>query len=350
MNNGQTCVIITYAYNAEKTIARTIESILSQTYINWVYYILDNGSTDNTGDIIRKYAEQHTRIIPLSNKFNHVFEEGNHPNEILAKHNPDDWFCSLDSDDEYKPGFLENMINFVNENNLDIAACGIDYIDSASGQFMYVRALNQNLILDSPKDYNDYFTKYHGFMRSTWCKLYKIAIIHKQNSSRQHGELLYGGDTTHTIEHFRNASRIGILAKSLHKYYVSLKTFSYKLDNTRIESDRILDDVARDFLDEKCGIISKENNDFLQLLYFNAIYDTCIVVLATNIPLLEKYAMILNIFASEHTQELLLWNGYMDKKKQLSTMIVEWIQKQNDSQHSHENNDVVAKIYTAIGL
>lgn len=47
--------MITICYNAEKTIAKTIESVLSQDYENLEYIIVDGGSQDHTVDIIKSY-------------------------------------------------------------------------------------------------------------------------------------------------------------------------------------------------------------------------------------------------------------------------------------------------------
>lgn len=59
MEEGIKFSIITVAFNASKTIAKTIESVLNQTYTNWEYIIIDGGSTDDTVSIskkaIRKY-------------------------------------------------------------------------------------------------------------------------------------------------------------------------------------------------------------------------------------------------------------------------------------------------------
>ena len=59
MNEKQTCVsIITVVYNAVSAIEETILSIISQSYTNFEYIIIDGGSTDGTIDIIKKYDKQ----------------------------------------------------------------------------------------------------------------------------------------------------------------------------------------------------------------------------------------------------------------------------------------------------
>ena len=63
-------VVVTWAYNAEKTIERAINSILEQTYTNFIYYVIDNGSQDRTGEFIKNFSQQDNRIRYLRQETN----------------------------------------------------------------------------------------------------------------------------------------------------------------------------------------------------------------------------------------------------------------------------------------
>lgn len=59
--------VVTPVYNGAKFIRAAIESVLAQTYENWVYTIVDNHSTDGTSEIIAEYAAAEPRIRVLTN-------------------------------------------------------------------------------------------------------------------------------------------------------------------------------------------------------------------------------------------------------------------------------------------
>ena len=147
---------------------------------------------------------------------------------LFLPHNieDNDCFCILDSDDEYLPTFIEEMLAFMNEHNLDIVACGSDFLSvTDNNKLTGQRLLPQNLILQD-NSFADYFTTYHQFMRTTWGKLFKGQTLHETvpDASSPGFPKGYGGDTYNTMRAFSSAERVGILAKPLHKYYVSAKS------------------------------------------------------------------------------------------------------------------------------
>ena len=193
-------IFYTYAYNAEKTIERTIESVLAQTHKDFLYYVVDNGSTDHTGELIRTIAQKDQRIIPLRNQKNMIWEDGNGWWSIIWKTDVNDVFCFLDADDTYKPDYLEKMLTFMQKNRLDIAACGNDFVDSLTGQITNVRKLSSNLIL-AGQGFSYYFPLYHQFMRTMWAKTYRVSVL--QHFDFTHAPALqYGWDTLFAVENF----------------------------------------------------------------------------------------------------------------------------------------------------
>ena len=105
MQNGIS--IITPCFNSEKTIARTLESVLSQTYTNYEYIIIDGGSSDSTVRIIRDYEERFDgKLRYISEKDNGIYDAMNKG----IKMSTGEIVGIVNSDDFYEPDCLENVM------------------------------------------------------------------------------------------------------------------------------------------------------------------------------------------------------------------------------------------------
>ena len=298
--------IQTTAYNASKTLRRTIESVLNQTYGEFQYYLTENGSVDRgaTRKIVEEYAKQDNRIQAFFNEKNHVWDKNQEA--ILLPHHigAEDYYCLLDADDEYLPTFFEDMLEFMDRNQLDIAACGNDFIHAKDNQLLGQRILLQDLILQGNM-FEVYFPFYYQFMRPIWGKLFKGKTLVNTILDVQSSEIpkAYGNDTFFTIYAFREAKRAGILAKSLHRYYMSPQSTSFLFNPERTKSDRILRKAAFDYL--KCyGPIQPKNKDFLDCVHANATKDSLETILCSNLSALEKLKWIKELFSDEGIKEI----------------------------------------------
>ena len=125
--------IITPVYNSEKYIAETIESVLAQTYLDWEMIIVDDCSTDNSKEIIRKYAGKDRRIHLVEFEKN----SGTGKARDVALQNAKGRFVAfLDSDDKWLPEKLEKQIRFMSENNYPISFTSYKSIDE-NGKDLY---------------------------------------------------------------------------------------------------------------------------------------------------------------------------------------------------------------------
>lgn len=76
--------VITVSYNAEESIRKTMESVLSQSYKNIEYLIIDGKSTDRTTDIVREYQKKYDNIRLLSEKDSGIYNAMNKGAEYAA--------------------------------------------------------------------------------------------------------------------------------------------------------------------------------------------------------------------------------------------------------------------------
>lgn len=110
MPHGQPLVsVVTPVYNAEKYLAECIESILSQTYENWEYIIVNNCSKDGSLEIARDYVKKDPRIRIHDNKeFLSMVENFNHS---LLQISPESKYCKIiHADDLLFPDCISKMV------------------------------------------------------------------------------------------------------------------------------------------------------------------------------------------------------------------------------------------------
>lgn len=109
--------IIMVNYNHGDFIAEAIESVLNQSYKNWELIIVDDGSTDQSCDIIKKYADK--RIKPIFLKENsHICVATN----IGVKGINGNYVARIDSDDVWRTDKLEKQVLYL-EKNKDVDIC-----------------------------------------------------------------------------------------------------------------------------------------------------------------------------------------------------------------------------------
>ncbi len=112
MADNTKITIITVTYNAEKILEETILSVLSQTYNNIEYIIIDGGSTDNTINIIKKYSDQLTYWISESDKG--IYDAMNKGIRIATG----EWTNFMNAGDSfYSRQTIEECVRFISHNS-----------------------------------------------------------------------------------------------------------------------------------------------------------------------------------------------------------------------------------------
>lgn len=145
MINNPFFSIIIPVYNRAEIITKTIQSVLQQEITDFELILIDDGSSDESLEVIRKIAESDIRIqiIALSENKGRCFARN-----TGLKNAQGNWICYLDSDDLYYSNHLAIMAEMITENNEFLAFAVDQDINGAIKKYKNKKIHEDNLILD----------------------------------------------------------------------------------------------------------------------------------------------------------------------------------------------------------
>ena len=112
--------VLMLTYDREELVGRAIESILVQTYRDFEFIIVDNGSSDRSGEIAREYAARDPRIRVIHREKGNI-GAGRNTALDAAK---GEYLTFIDDDDWAEPDFLEFLLHLLEEEQADVSICG----------------------------------------------------------------------------------------------------------------------------------------------------------------------------------------------------------------------------------
>jgi len=128
-----TVSVIIPTYNRAHLIGRSIQSVLNQTYQDFELIIVDDGSTDNTEEVIKKFQEHDKRTKYIKHNKN---KGGSAARNTGIKNAKGKYIAFLDSDDEWLIGKLKRQMKFIKNSSSEV---GVFYTG-----FIYKNVLNRD--------------------------------------------------------------------------------------------------------------------------------------------------------------------------------------------------------------
>lgn len=211
--------VIIPCYNVEKAVGRCINSIKRQSYTDFNAIFVDDGSTDQTGNIIRK-------MIKDDERFHYVYKENG--GQASARNNGlelcnSEYVTFVDSDDYLDTDYLSELYQLAKENNSDISCC------------YFVREYTDKSSLNAFSEDDMFLCKYPA----VWGKLFKTELI--KDTLFPVG--LWYEDLCFTAQIMQKAKKISIVQKSLYHYVQNagstMYTYSDKIYDIYEVFDRI---------------------------------------------------------------------------------------------------------------
>lgn len=272
--------VYTQAYNTAPFLQQCVESVLQQSYSNFEYIIVDNGSTDGSAKLLQDYAQQDDRIALIR------YEENKKDfwRALVSLSAKGEYLTVLDSDDWWEQDFLERLTTLLESENLDLAITGtVNYFEK-TGTERVMRKLNVRTIL-TQGELAQRYPQYWIYPSTNWGSIMKTALFQKTPDLTK--QLFYGVDTIQMLKYIEHCDRIGIDNSALYHYRIREKSVSAEYDENRFPSNVYFYNCVTEFLN-KHDALDADKQEWLKRVHANSIRMTADTLANSKLPAGEK--------------------------------------------------------------
>lgn len=271
MNKKEKVSIVVPVYNGEKYINKCIDSILKQTYDSIELIIVNDGSTDDTAKLLKKY-KKHENVTIINKNNTGVSDSRN----IGIDKSNGKYIMFIDADDWLREDAIERAL--YNIKNKDAVRFS-HYV--VNGNKITKKSNRDDVYSDTDLEINNKELLNNLISNKTeghlWNYLLKSDII-KNNKISFDTDLFYQEDVLFLLEYFFNSTNISVISDGLYYYYKNLNSATQKKDNIakNLSSLKILRNKVLDLLNKynsNLGYEFEQKLLNLQLMYFEEYID-----------------------------------------------------------------------------
>lgn len=203
--------VIVPAYNAEKTLARCLQSVVDQIGCVLEAIVVDDGSHDETGEIARKYAEQYSYIRYVKQENTGVSGARNRGIELAQGK----YLLFLDADDELETTMCSCLLEYARQYPADMIVCG--FCTVRQGEIQKQIAANLSCcgkLLTIKEAFEPLF--WGLLLNQPWNKLFRRdRVKHRFNRAKKNGE-----DLEFVLEFMRGGRTLAVSPDCLYRNHV----------------------------------------------------------------------------------------------------------------------------------
>lgn len=301
--------IIVPVYNVEKYIERCFESIINQTYTNIEILLIDDGSTDKSGEICDYLSTKDNRVN-VYHKANGGLSDARNYGLHRAK---GDFVTFIDSDDDIETFYIEELYSLVKKYNSEISICPYTIVSKQR-----IRNIGDGYcetVLDVEKCLSRLLLE-QGFSVSSCAKLYKTCLFNDIKFPK--GKLYEDNGTTYKL--IMKSNKIAYGSKSVYNYYIRENSITNIRKNFSIKNlDYIyLTDIACEEILQKYKSLESECEIRRAVARFSILKRMANSELPKELKKEEKQIIK---YLREHFKVLIL-NKNADKKLKISLLLL----------------------------
>ena len=216
--------VVSPVYNGSAYLTPFLQSVLNQSFSDFELIMVDDGSTDDSVQIIQTYQEKDARIHLI--RQNHQGAES--ARNIGLSHVKGQYIIFLDSDDWFNEDFFKIMLNRITKDQSDVAVCEFFIYNQQTGE-KQISAIAEtgNQKIEKTNLVFDLFTP------NTWVKVYRTAFLKENHLLFQ--EIPSGNDWSFAFASLACANRISVIREPLVYYRTQTNTSisSYRYKRTK---------------------------------------------------------------------------------------------------------------------
>ena len=232
MKNPKISIIVPI-YNTAKYLPECLDSILNQTYQNLEILCINDGSTDNSPEILKTYAKKDSRIKVITQKNQGLSTTRNQGLE----HASGKYLTFVDSDDEIKPSFIAKLLApYQKDPKTTLTVCGFlrKFLKTQKTETMFLNPASPYKTSDTKKSYILRLLTLDGRLYSVDNKLF-IADIAKKYSFDP--SLNFAEDTKFVLNYLRYIdANISFVLEPLYIYNFGSETSIVNQSSTKWEN------------------------------------------------------------------------------------------------------------------
>ena len=293
--------VVIPVYNVEDYLDRALKTVVNQTYKNLEIIIVNDGSTDNSEDIVLKYKEKDKRIIYIKQKNAGLSEARN----AALKEMTGEYVFFFDSDDFLELNIIEILYEAIRKENADMAICGYYSYNEDSDVRHETNHINENVEIIDTQKINFMKEQYihHKYENHVWDKLYKTSII-KENHLKFNSQMIE--DILFNMEIYPYLNKIVYIKQPLYNYCIRNTSITGKYNVNLFDMYVQLFELLEKY--------SKERNiDFSYQKFFEYNIYNLLVLCANNHFKNRKYKNFLNDIEKLYkNQKLMKYNEQLE--------------------------------------
>ncbi len=260
--------VIVPVYNVEKYLGKCVESLIHQTYTNIEILLIDDGSTDSSGEMCEQYAKTDDRIKVYHKKNTGLGLSRNYGLDRITG----EYVVFVDSDDYVSLDMIEVFWKEHLRTGCDTIIAGFQAV-ADDGGIIYQESYSSEVFVDQsirnqmlPRMIGSLPGKRDSIFKTVWAIMYSAEVIKKASLNFFSEREMQGEDIPFQLDYFQYSEKTSVISDMIYFYRYNPKSLSRKYKPNRFEESKKVYHYIEQFIRDSA--MPKEANLRLSKMFF----------------------------------------------------------------------------------